>query len=62
MFQPSEDQTITIIARLGRGERVRSLNRRRLTRVADYLTRRVLKDRIISTEGERIYGLGQLEF
>ena len=60
--QPSKDQTIIIIARLGRGERVRTLNRRRLAQVADYLTRRVSKDRIISAEGERISGLGQLEF
>ena len=52
-----KDQPIIIIARLGSGESVRSLNRRRLQQVADYLNRRVSTDRIITAEGERVRGL-----
>ena len=60
--EAGKDQTIIIIARFGSGESVRSLNRRRLRQVADYLNRRVSSDRIITAEGERVRGLGQLEF
>lgn len=60
--ESGKDQTIIIIARLGSGESARSLNRRRLRQVADYVNRRVSRDRIITAEGERVRGLGQLEF
>ncbi len=58
----AKDQPIIIIARLGTGENARSLNRRRLRQAADYLNRRIPRDRIIIAEGERVRGLGRIEF
>ncbi len=55
-------ETVIIIARLGNGERSRSLIRLRLRQVADYLNRRLSTDRIITAEGSRTHGLGQIEF
>ncbi len=60
--EAGKDQTIIIIARLGSGESSRHLIRGRLRQVADYLNRRVSRDRIITAEGERVRGPGQLEF
>jgi hypothetical protein len=59
--ESGKDQSIIVIARLGSGERSRSLIRRRLVPLAEYLTRRVSKDKIILAEGERVRGLGQIE-
>ena len=58
----ANDQPIIIIARLGRRETNRNLNRRRLIEVAQYLERRIPKERIITTQGARIDGLGRIEF
>ena len=60
--ESGKDQTIIIIARLGSGESSRNLVGGRLRQVADYLNRRVSRDRIITAEGERVRGLGQLGF
>ena len=60
--EAGRDETVIIISRLGSGESVRSLSRRRLKQVADYLNRRLARERIISAEGARVKGLGQLEF
>ena len=57
-----KDQAIIVIARLGNGESSRTLIRARLKQVADYLNRRVVREKIVTGEGERIRGLGQLEF
>ena len=60
--EAGKDQTVIIIARLGVGETSRKLAGSRLRQVADYLNRRIPGERIITAEGERIRGLGQLEF
>jgi len=60
--EAGKDQLIIIIARLGTGESSRHLVRNRLRQIADYLNRKVSRDRIITAEGERVRGLGQLEF
>ena len=60
--EAGRDETVIIISRLGSGESVRSLSRRRLKQVADYLNRRLARERIILAEGARVKGLGQLEF
>ena len=60
--ETGKDQTIIIIARLGNGETSRRLVNVRLRQVADYLNRRVPRERIITAEGERVSGFGQLEF
>ena len=57
-----KDQTVIIIARLGTSETSRKLIASRLRQVANYLSRRIPKERIITAEGERVRGLGQLEF
>ena len=57
-----KDQVVIIIGRLGSGESSRTLIRRRLRQVSDYLNRKVPKEKIIAAEGPRIRGLGQLEF
>jgi hypothetical protein len=51
-----------MVARLGTGETSRKLASIRLRQVADYLNRRIQRERIITAEGERVRGLGQLEF
>src|SRR5215207_9465898 len=60
--ESGKDQAIIVIARLGTGERSRKLVGGRLRQVADYLNRRMPRERIITAEGERVRGLGQLEF
>ena len=60
--ESGRDQTIIIIARLGTGETSRKLVGGRLRQVFDYLNRRISGERIITAEGERVRGLGQLEF
>jgi hypothetical protein len=58
-----QDKTIIIIARLGTREPSRKLIQARLLIVSNYLieTRGVPKNRIISAEGERVRGLGDVE-
>lgn len=54
---------LIIVARLGNGERQRGLNYRRLHNVRLQLTLiGVPSDKIIVAEGERVRGLGQVEF
>ena len=60
--EAGKDQTLIIIARLGAGETSRRLVGSRLRQVADYLKRRIPRDRIVTAEGVRVRGLGQLEF
>ena len=60
--ESGKDQTIIIIAHLGNGESSRALAGGRLRQVADYLNRLVSRDRIITAEGDRVRGLGHLEF
>lgn len=58
------DGTIIAIARLGSGERNRELNRRRLHNVRIYLTEfdwRRAPETMITAEGERVRGYGQVE-
>jgi len=59
-----QDAAIIIIARLGAGEYSRSLNRRRLKGMREYLemTRGISKDRLIVAEGSRVNGPGQVDF
>jgi hypothetical protein len=58
-----EDKSLIIVARLGRGESSRNLIRRRLSAPSKYLvdTRGVSKSRVITAEGERVRGPGQVE-
>ena len=58
-----EGETIIIIAHLGNREYSRTVNRRRLQTLRDYLeyTRGLSKDRVIVAEGERVRGLGQVD-
>jgi hypothetical protein len=60
--EAGKDQTIIIIARPGIGETSRKMVTSRLRQVANYLGRRIPSERIITAEGERVRGLGQLEF
>ncbi|HEV2913736.1 MAG TPA: hypothetical protein VGX92_10700 [Pyrinomonadaceae bacterium] len=60
--EAGKDQTIIIIARPGTGESSRNLVRGRLRQVADYLNRRISRERIIMAEDARVRSLGQLEF
>jgi hypothetical protein len=57
------ESNVIIIARLGAGERMRSLNLLRLGKVRDWLliVRGYSQDRIVIAEGERVSGLGQVE-
>jgi hypothetical protein len=56
-------KSIIIIARLGSGERSRQLSQRRLSIPSKYLAenRGVAKSRIITAEGARVSGPGQVE-
>ncbi|MCA1618000.1 MAG: hypothetical protein LC795_01520 [Acidobacteria bacterium] len=62
------DETITVIARLGDGETRTNLSWRRLHNVRVYWTQYLYKEHrrkpetIILAEGERVKGLGHLEF
>ena len=60
--EAGKGQTVIIIARLGTGETSRKLVGNRLRQVADYVNRRIPMERIITAEGERVRGLGLLEF
>jgi hypothetical protein len=54
---------IIVVGRLGAGERSRALNWRRLRTVRSYLSvDKKLASVIILAEGERVAGLGQVEF
>ena len=58
-----EGATIIVIGRLGRGESSRELVRRRLVDLQQfvYMTRGISKERIITAEGERVRGQGQVD-
>ena len=55
-------ERVFIIARLGAGERYRSLNQRRLHNARTYLLNRLKPESIIVAEGERTAGEGRVEF
>jgi hypothetical protein len=63
VIEAGGDKSIIIIARLGNGERSNKVIRRRLHNLNGYLveTRGVSKERVITAEGERVRGLGQVE-
>jgi len=63
VIEAGEDKSIIIIARLGSGEGSSKVVRRRLYTLNGYLveTRGVSKERVITAEGERVRGLGQVE-
>ena len=57
------DGPVIAIARLGRGEITRELNRRRLYTVRTYLQVRGLPtERLVTAEGERVSGYGRVDF
>ena len=58
-----DEKTIIVISRLGRGESSRQVARRRLQNLEDflYLTHGVSRDRIVSAEGKRVVGLGEID-
>jgi len=58
-----EESNVIIIARLGRGEYSRSINRLRLSQLRDWLltVRGYSPERVVTAEGERLRGLGQVE-
>ena len=58
-----EDTTIILIARLGKGENTRKLNRERLRQLSDHMTenRGFSSGKIVTAEGERVNGLGQVD-
>ena len=53
--------SIIVIARLGPGERSRSLNGKRLTPVMDYLRSKAANP-LVGASGERMKGYGRIEF
>jgi len=56
------DGLVIVVARLGDGESSRSLNRRRLAKVRQYLSEeKGLKERVIVAEGEHVKGYGRIE-
>ena len=56
------DGTIIVIGHLGRGESSRELVSRRLRNLQEfiYFTRGVSKERMVTAEGERVRGLGEV--
>jgi hypothetical protein len=58
-----KESNVIVIARLGRDEGARSINRLRLSQLRDWLlnVRGYSPDRIVTAEGERLRGLGQVE-
>ena len=58
-----EASNVIVIARLGKGEYSRSINRLRLSQLRDWLlmVRGYSPDRVVTAEGERSRGLGQVE-
>ena len=59
----AEESNIIVIARLGRGEYSRGVNRLRLSQLRDWLqsVRGYPPERVVTAEGERSHGLGQVE-
>ena len=60
----SSDERLFIIARLGKGESSRDLNRRRLYNVRTYFKENGVLDakRFVFAEGDRVDGVGRVEF
>lgn len=61
----SEEKQVTVIAiaRLGKGEMSRELNRRRLYTVRTYLSRRQMElEKLVVAEGDRVSGYGRVDF
>ena len=58
-----EEKSIIMVARLGDGESSRRIIRRRLSALRDYFvnTRRIAESSVVTAEGERVRGLGQVE-
>src|SRR5882724_11434814 len=58
-----DEETIIVIGRLGRGESSRELVRRRLRNLQEfiYFTRGISKERVVTAEGNRVNGLGQVD-
>lgn len=58
-----KDGPIILIARLGDGETLRRFNSRRLHNIFTYLNyiREISKERIVTAEGERVFGRGRVE-
>jgi hypothetical protein len=58
-----DEESIIAIGRLGRGESSRELVRRRLRNLQEfiYFTRGISKERVVTAEGNRVDGLGQVE-
>jgi hypothetical protein len=62
--EAGKDRLLTIMARLGDGERQRNLNWRRLENARTYLTEYIkVRDpkKIVLAEGERVSGFGRIE-
>src|SRR4051812_40319887 len=57
------DSNVIIISRLGKGEFSRGVSRLRLNQVRDHLmmVRAYSSDRVVTSEGERVKGLGLVE-
>ena len=55
-------ERVFVIARLGKGEKSRILNQRRLHNARTYLENRLKAEHIISAEGQRKDGEGRVEF
>lgn len=61
-----DDSLIILVARLGTGEKGRSLNRRRLHNARSFLTERLgdyslPSGKLVASEGERVNGYGRVE-
>lgn len=56
-------ELLIVVARLGEGEKLRGLNRKRLGSVREWMTiNNFLRGRMLFTEGERVRGSGRVEF
>ena len=63
LLADGEDSTVIAIARLGRGEMSRELNRRRLYTIQTYLIAKgVPPQMLVTAEGERVSGYGRVDF
>jgi len=62
--QTKDGGVLIVVARLGKGERSREYNRRRLYNVREFLKNysRIQPENIVVAEGERVAGFGQIEF
>ena len=57
------DELLIVVARLGDGEKLKSLNRERLGNTKEWMTNNnFLQGRMLFTEGERVHGSGRVEF